>query len=155
MPTTNSDAMQNAAAIDAAILELRKSLGFQGTVDYNQALELTTTLDNMSDLLYYDVNRFIGRSNQYSSQYRTQTVNLSKQFRQAAATLHQAIVQNADKSQIQQQSRQLAQQWNDLEQNLANSRGTTERAGSYHTVHFTRHGQAAGDVRVVLDLRYR
>lgn len=113
----NPDSIQDIVAIDNSIMELRRSLGLQPSVDYGQSLELASTLHNLSDLLFYDINRNVGRSSQYSAQFRNQAVRLSDRFHKTTGQLHESLMnREGNEPRIRQLTGDLAQQWNELQQ---------------------------------------
>jgi hypothetical protein len=111
--------MQNIAQIDNSIMDLRDALGQQSTVDTHEIMEVVSTIDNMTDLLYYDLNRYVGQSNRYPASFRSQAVNSAMNLHRTAHTLYESVAQKHSASTIRQQSQALVSQWNDLQQYLA------------------------------------
>jgi hypothetical protein len=118
-PLNDATTAQQIAVIDNSIMDLRDAMGQRSTVDSHEIMEVVSTIDNMSDLLYYDFNRYIGNSNRYPTSFRSQAVNSAKNLNDVAHTLYESVVQNRGASIIRQQSQQLVARWNDLQQYLA------------------------------------
>jgi len=118
-PLQTTNTTQNVATIENTVGELRHALGLDTSrTNQTQSYELASSLSNMSDLLYHDVNLYLG-SGQFSSQFRNEAVNFSDQFRRSARAFQTSIQQRADTQRLRDESRTLAQQWNDLQNSLA------------------------------------
>ncbi len=118
-PLNDPTAAQYIAMIDTSVMELRQSLGQQSSVDPNEMLQLVSNLTNMTDLLYYDLNRYVGQSNRYPANFRSQAVNSSNNLQKIAKALYQSVIDRRSDGQIRQQTNDLSAQWNDLQQFLA------------------------------------
>jgi hypothetical protein len=119
VPLDNPTTAQQIAVIDNSIMDLRDVMGQRSSVDTHQIVEVVSTIDNMSDLLYYDLNRYVGQSNRYPASFRSQAVNSAKNLHHVAHTLYESVVQNRGTNMIRQQSQDLVARWNDLQQYLA------------------------------------
>ena len=113
------ETIQNISAIDSSVAQLRHDLGLQDGANWNEAIELASMLTNMSDLLYYDINRVVGRSSQFPTQFRNQVVRQAEQFHQSAEQLHGYLVRHSNSPEVKNISRRMAQEWNELQGNLA------------------------------------
>ncbi|MCA9264376.1 MAG: hypothetical protein KDA60_11030 [Planctomycetales bacterium] len=113
------DAAQSVAIIETSVNELRLALGITTAVDRQEAVELAAELSNMTDLLHYDIMRFVGRSNRYSAQYRNQTVSTSKQLREAVHGLSESVSGNASDVQVREQAQRIYGEWNMLQGAIA------------------------------------
>ncbi len=114
-PLERQDTIQNIAAIETSVAQLRHDLGLHDEMEWDKAIELASNLRNMSDLLYYDVNRIVGRSNQFPQQFRNRTIQLADQFHNSAKQLHVYLVRQTSTPEIANISKQMAQQWNELQ----------------------------------------
>lgn len=118
-PLQTTETIQNVATIENTVGGLRHALGLDtGAANQTQAYDLAANLGNLSDLLYRDVNRFVG-GGQFSSQFRDESMHFADQFRRSAQKFQTSVYQRANAQQLQQESRALAQQWNDLQNALA------------------------------------
>lgn len=115
----NPDTIQKMAIVENSMKELRKSLGLRATVDVTQAAQIASSLDQMSDQLYFDVNRYVGISNRYPSQFRSQTLNLTQSFHNSARSLHENVRNWANADQLREQTVQLVNQFNSVQQQLS------------------------------------
>ncbi len=114
----NQETIQNVAGIETQLSELQHSLGLDSETDRGQSVELAQSLNNMSDLLYYNINRYIGQSNKYSPQFRTDSVRLSSEFHQSAEALQSGLMAATDEGEIRRIARKMSQQWTDLQRYL-------------------------------------
>ncbi len=119
VPLNNEAAAQYIAVIDGSIMELRGTLGQQSNLDPDEALQIVSTLNNMTDLLYYDVNRYVGQSDRYPANFRSQAVNMTGNLQKIAKTLYQSVAERRTSAQLRTQANDLATQWNALQQVLA------------------------------------
>jgi len=118
-PLQTNDTIQNVAAIENTVGGLRHALGLNtGVANQTQSYDLAANLGNLSDLLYRDVNRYVG-TGQFSSQFRDESMHFADQFRRSAQKFQASIYQKANAQQLQQESRAIAQQWNQLQTALA------------------------------------
>lgn len=114
-PMEKQDTIQNISAIEASVAQLRHDLGLHDAVEWDKAIELASNLRNMSDLFYDDINRVVGRSSRFPQQFRNQTIKLADEFHNSARQLHGYLVRRTQSPEIANVSRQMAQQWNDLQ----------------------------------------
>jgi hypothetical protein len=114
-PIQDPRTIQKIALVEGSLAELRTGLGLQTTFDQRQVMELASQLDNMSDLLAYDIQRFIGRSNQYPPQVRDDAISISENLRRVARDLNLSLTQNSDAPAVKRQIQQLSQEWQRLQ----------------------------------------
>ena len=118
-PLERQDTIQNISAIEALVGQLRHDLGLHDAVNWNEAIEMASMLTNMSDLLYYDINRIIGRNTQFPAQFRNQVSRQADQFHKSAEQFHGYLVRHNSSPEVKNLARQMAQQWNELQATLA------------------------------------
>lgn len=116
-PMRRQETIQNISSIESSITQLRYDLGLNAVAE-TQAIELASSLTNMTGLMFYEVNRIVGRSSQFSSQFRNQAVSQAEQLKKTAEQLGTYLARQQDGPEIAQLSRRLAQQWNDLQSTL-------------------------------------
>ncbi len=119
LPLNDPATSQQVAMIDQSVMGLRESLSLDGSVDQNEAIQLALSLDNMTDLLAYDINRFVGQSSQYSASFRNDTMAAATNLRQAARRFYEDVSRNAQESELRQTTRQVASEWARLQQYIA------------------------------------
>ena len=109
---------RQVASIDSAIMELRQALGEQSSINRQEIQNVASTLDNMTDLLFYDFNQYIGQSNRYRPDFRSQSVNAAKALQSVSHSLYQTVAQNGNEAQIRQLAVDLARRWADMQRYL-------------------------------------
>ena len=118
-PVENPEFVQDVVAIDNAINELRGALGLQPSINFEQSLQLASTLHNLSDLLVYDLNRVV-RSGQLPTSLGNQARTQAEQFRRMTESLHQNLMrQDSNEGQVRQIARDLTRQWSALQRVIA------------------------------------
>lgn len=117
-PLNNPRAMRHVAMIDSSVMELRDILGQRATINQNEVMQIVSTLDNMTELLHFDLNRYVGQSDRYPAAFRSQAVNSANSMQRTARSLYQSVMQNANTTQIRQQTTELSRQWKELQQHL-------------------------------------
>lgn len=119
VPVAQDDTSQNIGVVDQSMLGLRNALRLQTVIDAQQITQLASQLDNMTDLLYYDVHRYLGRSSQIPQPIRTEVVTASNDLHQAAKTLYDRVSRRADDQDLANHTRQVASHWNDFQHVVA------------------------------------
>jgi uncharacterized phage infection (PIP) family protein YhgE len=114
-PVQDPRTVQKMALVEGALSELRTGLGLQPTFDQAQLGELASELDNMADLLAYDVQRLVGPSNRYPPQVRDEALSASVNLQRTARKLHQVVRQNATLTRLQQLVQQMNREWQRLQ----------------------------------------
>jgi hypothetical protein len=117
-PIDDPRTIQYIALLDGTLAELRNGLGLESAFDSAQTEQLASSLSNMTDLLAYDIQRYIGRSNSYSPQVRDEAIGASDNLRRRSRELHQAVVQNANRSSLTSLFRAIDQEWQRLQRIL-------------------------------------
>jgi hypothetical protein len=134
-PVAQPDTQQKVSFVDKYVSELRSALGLQPSVSHDQAVQLAASVDNMSDLLAYDVRRYVGQSGNYPSQFRDSLTNLASTFRNSARTVYETIGARGSETAIRQRVQELAYNWHQLESQLAKVRAE-DRAALVGTVQY-------------------
>jgi hypothetical protein len=121
-PVASTETVQSVAVLDSAIGELRNALAMGNNHDTTQSIEMVATLVNMTDLLRYDITRYVGRSSQLPAQFRNQIIADAQQFHRATQTFQQNVQRNGSSEQLRGQAMQLGQKWGELQTSVAKIR---------------------------------
>lgn len=117
-PLRNETANQYVALIDGSIMELRDTMGQPSSLDPAESLQLVSELNNMTEMLYNDLKRYVGQSDRYPASFRSQAVNLANNLQNLAKSLYQSVSDRRSDSQVRQQAGELSNRWNELQQLL-------------------------------------
>lgn len=136
VPIQNPQLNQSVELLERSVAELRASMGLQLTIDRTDVLDLAATLNTMTDLLAYDVTRFVGQSNRYPPQFRNEAGVLTAAIRKSAGQLYQSILQDPNQSSGREQFRQLNKDWTQLQGYISKieDRDRAELARSYQQI---------------------
>ncbi len=115
IPLGNPQLNQAVELIDRSLADLRTSMGLQSTINRSEVVELASTLNTMTDLLSYDVARFVGRSDRYPQQFRTDAIASTANLKKAAGQLHQSVLQDTSPNSGKDQFRELTREWSRLQ----------------------------------------
>ena len=121
-PLDRPETKQQVAFIDQYVRQLRDALGLQPTVDHNEAVRLAASIDNMSDLLAYDINRYIGRNTNYPAQFRNLMTSHASTFRSSARGVYDAVARRSEPNVIRQRTQELSDHLHQLEEQIAKVR---------------------------------
>ncbi len=135
-PVDDTKSNRTIALLDASLSELRLGLGLETAFDRDQAVDLVSQLDNWMDLLAYDVQRIVGRSNRYAPQVRDEALAAAGNLRSLARELHQSVAMQADTARFRNQFRQMGKEWQRLQATLPqlSAADRSELARSYQNI---------------------
>lgn len=101
---------------------LKHSLHMQPELDRRELHTLTASIDNLSDQLAADGERFVVGSGTYQPNFRRKFKQELHEFHEAAHHLHDALVQFETDRQIQQDAKQVISRWNTVKQSVSQLR---------------------------------
>ena len=83
---------------------------------------MAASIDNMSDLLAYDINRYVARNNNYPSQFRNVITSQASTFRSSARGVYDAVARRMEARVIRQRTQELSDSLHQLEEQIAKVR---------------------------------
>ncbi len=127
-PIQSPDTVQKVTFVDKYVGELRDALGLQPSVNLDQAVQLAATIDNTSDLLTFDIDRYVGRSGNYPAQFRNTITAQASTFRNSSRSVYEAVSSRASEATIRQRVVEMAGNWRQLEAQIAKVRAEDRAA---------------------------
>jgi hypothetical protein len=115
MALHNDELDQQLVGLENGIGRLRDAMGMRPVIDYEQTVEIASSLDYKSNELRYDMHRNVGQSRNYPAQFRRGAVKSTGEFHRTAHVLHDSLISQAGDEEIRQTCLKLTDQWQDLE----------------------------------------